>query len=421
MARLQQLPYKFYDLSLSDAGTLVYTAANKLPIAALPQIFWQSGESWSEANQFALNQAASTKVKIATVERKMKHIHYYACFLEEIGQDWRQFPVRTEDKILVKFRKHLVDAIETGLLESSTGSNCINAVVEFYRFAQNHNLINPKNKMWNERLVTIPLYDSIGFRSLFKLRSTDLRISNKSRHGARLEEGLLPLSASHTTELLQYTARYSTYELHLMLSTGFLTGARNGTVGTLTVASLYTASPDLDTKGIYRLPVGPGTKVRTKNSVVGSLWIPEALLKDLKEYATSTRRLLREAKAAPQHKKLLFLTRSGKPYEVKILDRLINDLRENCCSIGMGFMRTFKFHQSRATFGTWLTQLLLSAGLDTVTAIREVKSAMLHKDESVTWKYIKFLEVSKAKIAAATKFNELFTGISNRDWSQKSV
>jgi hypothetical protein len=49
-------------------------------------------------------------------------------------------------------------------------------------------------------------------------------------------------------------------------------------------------------------------------------------------------------------------------------------------------------------------------------AIELVKSAMLHKNEAVTWRYIRFISVSKGKEAAANAFTEAFTGMHNRNW-----
>ena len=51
-------------------------------------------------------------------------------------------------------------------------------------------------------------------------------------------------------------------------------------------------------------------------------------------------------------------------------------------------------------------------------AIEFVKSAMLHKDEATTWRYIRFLENSKAKQKMANAFTEAFTGIQSRNWNE---
>jgi integrase len=161
--------------------------------------------------------------------------------------------------------------------------------------------------------------------------------------------------------------------------------------------------------------VGPGTGVNTKFSVSGELWVPEALLTDLKTYASSTTRLLREAKADKRDKNLLFLARSGRPYTVETVNRLVYEMRRRAVTAGMHFMQRFRFHQSRATFGTWLMELLLECGAKT-DAIRIVRDAMLHKDERTTFGYIKFLENTRAKGDVAAAFNTAFTGLRNRNW-----
>jgi len=148
--------------------------------------------------------------------------------------------------------------------------------------------------------------------------------------------------------------------------------------------------------------------------------VPLAVLQDLKRYAFSTRRLLREAKANAEDKGLLFLTKSGSAYTVETVDRLVYVMRKKAVSFGLHFMHRFKFHQSRATFGTWLMQLLLNAGSKT-DAICMVRDAMLHKDEKTTLGYIKFLENSRAKAYLAAEFNAAFTGLSGRDWSVENA
>jgi len=42
---------------------------------------------------------------------------------------------------------------------------------------------------------------------------------------------------------------------------------------------------------------------------------------------------------------------------------------------------------------------------------------MLHKHESTTLGYIKFIENTKAKANFAAQFNSAFTGLRERDWS----
>lgn len=416
MAKLDFIRYEFFGAALRG-DSLSWAKTPRSSIEHLPQIFWADGHGWFEANVWALERSASNAIDAETVKRQMKHLSRYAEFLETQGLDWRHFPVRREDQALRQFRKTLVEQINSGTLAATTAASCINAIIQFYRFADLNGLVGNREPMWDERLAVIRFHDAAGFRRAMVRISTDLKIPNRSRIGSRLEDGLLPLRSDHMMNLLNFTSQRGDKVLHLMLSTGFFTGARVGTVTTLTVGSLATAHEDPHTSGTYLLPVGPGTGVATKFSVKGKIMVPAQVLSDLRSYASSTQRLLREAKAKGADKQRLFLTRSGRAYAVESVNRLVFEMRKNAVAAGLSFMRDFKFHQSRATFGTWLMQLLLDAGIKASSAIGVVKDAMLHKHERTTWGYIKFLENTRSKEQAASAFNAAFTGISDRDWN----
>lgn len=422
MARLDYIHYDFYDASLSESGELVWRRqVDRKPIEGLPQIYWDNNSGWDEVNVWALDRAASGELHGETIKRTMKHLCQYANFIETRQIDWRHFPVRRENQVLRIYRAHLIKERDEGTLASSTVSNCMSTVIQFYRFADTRNLIGNSAPMWTDRLAVIPFHDTAGFRRTAVRLSSDLSISTRKTIATRLEDGLLPLRAEHMNELVAYTAQRATDELHLMLCAGFFIGARVGTVTTLTVTSLQTAREDPHTPGVFLLPVGPGTGIATKFSVRGDLMVPKAVLDDLKKYALSTERLLREAKSRPKHKNLLFLTRRGRPYSVGTVDRLIQDLRRRAVAVGMRFMERFKFHQSRATFGTWLLDVLLASGASTTEALGIVRDAMLHKDEATTLGYVKFRTTTRAKQKAAAAFNEAFTGFRSRDWNNEDA
>jgi len=417
MARLEYIRHEFADPSLSGQGELIWTKQAKRSIEALPQIFWEDARAWDEVNSWASDRAMSGVIDLETIKRTMKHLRRYANYLEEKTIDWRHFPVRKDEQVLRRFRQYLMQEAATGMLAGSTASRCMDAVIQFYRFADLHNLVGVRTPMWADRTVVIPYFDATGFKRSMVRFVSELRIPDRKLVGARLEGGLLPLRAQHMGELLAYTATHEIEELHLMLGVGFFTGARVGTVRTLTVTSLALAREDPLVPGIYLLRAGPGTGIATKFSVVGELMVPQALLADLKSYATSTGRLLREAKAHKSHKNLLFLTRQGRPYTVETVNRLVHAMRRRAVSKGLQFMLHFRFHQSRATFGTWLMTLLLNSGSKT-NAITVVRDAMFHKDERTTLGYITFLENTHAKGQAAAEFNEAFTGLRNRNWDE---
>lgn len=416
MARLSYINYQEFDATLTPENHLGWGPTSKITDNKLPQIFWADCSSWAEVNLWALTRALDQRVKPDTVQRTMKHLRHYAAYLEEKKLDWRHFPIKKEEGALRTFRKRLVDAVDKGTLGNSTATNCMAAVIQFYRFADIHDLVGVTAPMWVDKSVVIPFHDSKGFKRTMTRQVSELAIPNRRRTGQLLEDGLLPLRSEHMNQCLRYTAENESEELHMMLSTGFFTGARIGTITTLTVTSLDTAREDPMTPGIFLLPVGPGTEIATKFSVSGNIMVPGEVLAELRRFATSTTRLLRERKAKGQHKNRLFLARSGKPYSVAVVNRLVHGMRKRAVASGMTFMEDFTFHQSRATFGTWLVQLLLEVTNKT-EALRIVRDAMLHKHESTTLGYIKFIENTKAKANFAAQFNTAFTGLRGRDWS----
>lgn len=419
MSRLEQIQYVPFVASLSEQAGLVWSKAAKRNIEGLPQLYWRDGRPWGEVNVWAVERAAS-QLDLKTVVRTMKHLNTYANFLESVeegrGIDWRHFPIRKEEQVLRRFRKYLICECQKGYIASSTASNCMNAVIQFYRFSKLNNMVGEEQPMWADKLVAIPYVDSAGFERTMVRATTDLSITNRTFGTNLLEDGLLPLREEHTRQLLAFTSENEIEELHLMLATGFFTGARVGSITTLTVNCLQTAREDPHVPNVFLLRVGPGTDISTKFSVSGELLVPKAILDDLKSYAHSAHRLLREARAQQADKGRLFLTRSGQPYKVETVNRLVYEMRKRAVTSGLQFMQRFKFHQSRATFGTWLMQILLDAGAKT-DAIRFVRDAMCHKDEATTLKYIRFLENTRGKARCAQKFNEAFTGLKNRDWN----
>lgn len=418
MARLEYINYKPWRECIDEEGgmTLLPDPMERA-FSRFPQIFWESGEGWAEANHWLLEKATTEGIKLRTVVALAKHLYSYAIFLEGKGLDWRHFPIRLADRAVRKFRGHVMEQIGRGSLASATGRARMSALIQFYRHAEAHEFVTPETSMWKEKSIVIPYYDSVGFRRALVRIRTDLAIPNRARTGTTLEDGLLPLSEKHMTELLEFSSRSQTTEMLLMLTTGFFTGARIETITTLKIENLERARPDSYLKGFFLIGVGPGTGVATKFDVEGSLLVPDFLLAALKEYSYSTRRLKREAKALPENRAILFLTSHGNPFSGESVRRLMTDLRRDAIRAGLRFMQRFKFHETRATYGTWLMKLALA--VSTVpAAIEFVKNAMLHKHEATTMRYVKFLEVTKGKQEASAAFAELFTGLRNRNWNE---
>ena len=383
-------------------------------IEGLPQLFWSDGSPWREANLWAVEMGRDRRVELKTILSLFGHVHKYAIWLEEqsgIGRpiDWRHFPQTKSERVLNRFRGHLIEQRDAGVLKPSTTTSRMQAVIRFYRYVAGRNFISRDAPRWQDKAVVLRYFDDAGFARTMDRVTTDLAIPNRVRHGARLEDGLLPITVQHMLELLQFAEEGASEELYLMLLIGFYTGARLGTITTLRVKALSDAMPDPAVPGMWTIPVGPGTGIDTKFDVSGHLMLSDVLIARLKAYATSRRHLDRVIKATGEKKSYLFLTRHFKPYTVAAVDREMVTLRRAGQAAGLKFLQGFKFHQSRATFGTWLMSICLETGT-VKAAIEFVKGALFHKDERTTFGYITFIEQTKAKMEMANAFTRAFLG-----------
>lgn len=383
-------------------------------VVGLPQIFWNDGSPWREANLWAVEMWRDRRVDLETILSKLRHLHKYANWLDEqaikgVPIDWRHFPQTKSERVLNRFRGDLIELRDAGVLKPSTTTARMRVVIQFYRYAAGRYFISRNAPKWDDKLVVVRYFDHAGFERTMDRVTTDVSIPNRARHGARLEDGLLPITVQHMTELLEFTKGGVSVELDLMLKIGFYTGARLGTITTLRDKALDDAMPDPAVPGMWSIPVGPGTGIDTKFDVSGHLMLTDVLMEALKAYKTSRRRLDRVINATKEHKSYLFLTRHFNPYTVKAVEREMVTLRRAGQTAGLKFLQDFKFHQSRATFGTWLMSICLETGT-VKAAIEFVKGALLHKDERTTFGYITFIEQTKTKIEMANAFTRAFLG-----------
>jgi integrase len=427
MATLELIHFVPHRIVVSDTEEVIRTPDRALgPIKGLPQVFWADGSSWRAANLWAFIRATNGKTDIKTVRSNLSHLHKYADWLEEQQLDWQHFPMLERERVLVRWRKHLIEQRDKfGLLAPSTAAHRMSATVQFYRFAQACGLIERDTPMWQERQVVRRFFDSVGFERTMIRKSTDLAIPNRARNGLRLEGGVSPLTDEQRQELLAFTGRSGNVcrELDLMLQLGFFSGARLETITDLKRGTLENAVPDSRVPGLFYLAVGPQHRphVATKFDVSGRIIVPAALMDELRAYATEVRRLKREALADPGDKDLLFLTRYGRRYANResgsgtAVGRAMVDLRRRANEAGLAFAKHFHFHMTRATFGTSVTSLLLSqAGISEREVLSLVSTLMLHKDVSTTLKYIRFVQQSPLREAVANEYSNAFLGLRTR-------
>lgn len=424
MARLELINYIPQRAVVTEHEVSWLRAPSARSISSLPQIFWKDGYPWNEANHWALDKASGRRVKIETVKNLMTHLHKYALWLEEEKSDWRHFPTRKSDRVLVLYRGALIKDRDQGLLSPSTTTARMRAVIQFYRHCHIHNFVSRNAPKWKDKLVVVKYFDHAGFERAINRLSTDLAIPNRARPGIMLEDGLLPIAAEHQSQLLRFLSekkdtsekselKNCSEELRLLLMAGFFTGGRIGTLTGIRIDNIESAIPAPEDSSLWIFPVGPGTGIPTKLDVTGNLYIPDQLMKLLKEYAYSPRRLNRLEKASEEHRQLLFFNRFGEPYKPSTVTREMVELRRCATHDGLKFMKDFHFHQTRATFGTSLMSIALRV-TSVKSAIEFVRSAMHHKHESTTMRYITFLEHTKSKVAVANAFSEAFLGYASR-------
>lgn len=418
MANLEFIEYMPMREIISDGDVRWIPDTLARRISGLPQIFWGNGEPWAEANHWALTKATSTQGgHIKTVAGLMKHLAAYAEWLEATGSSWRHFPIRRSERTIVIFRGVLIEQRKKGMLAPSTTRSRMAAIIQFYRHAQAFRFLQSSSPMWSDRNVIVRFNDTAGVERTLLRISSELSIPNARINGARLEDGLTPLKIDDAVALLKFSQQQGLRELNLMLSLGVLTGARIETITTLGVKDIENAWPDAQTPDTYRVRIGPGTDVKTKFDVSGELMVPSFLIMALKEYAYCMQRLRRQALATEANRGVLFLTVRGNPYSPGTFNRLMTDLRRRGIDAGLRFMKSFKFHQTRATFGTWLMEVVLKVA-KVKAAVAFVRDAMLHKDERTTFLYVTFVEDAPVKPHVANEFSAVFSGVINRNWDE---
>jgi HJR/Mrr/RecB family endonuclease len=78
MAWLESILYEFFEHAIDQHNELVAVHSARSPIEDLPQIYWEDGRPWDEANAWSLHRAAPRDIDIQTVKRTMKHLCRYA-------------------------------------------------------------------------------------------------------------------------------------------------------------------------------------------------------------------------------------------------------------------------------------------------------------------------------------------------------
>lgn len=375
----------------------------------VPQFYWSDGVPWHELNLWFLRQAELVSLglrKIETLHAIGTSMKFYMKYLEAQNMNWWSFPEKYADRCLLKYRGWVISLRRSGRFSSTTCKRRMGDVLRFYDWVLEEDLLNPENSPFRKRQITIKVNDVVGFKRSLTVYRNELSIS-RSEIGSDdlmndLEDGLEPLTQRQKKLVLEQARKYATEELHLMLQLSFSSGMRLGSICDLKMSTLDNAVPCFENSNLLYLHIGPkarGVPVATKYNVTGRVIVPDTVLKLLRSYCQSVRRLFRVAKAEDKHKDIIFLTKNGRPYsrggkdQSNAVNVQIHRMKDAARQNGTDLL-DFKFHRARATFASEIAVLGLKFfGPRKIPAvIGLIRKLLMHKDEKTSLAYISFIQ-----------------------------
>jgi integrase len=389
-------------------------------VKGFPILRWATGALWDEANIWLAGIAQSIPVKdvsIKTIRSLAYALLTFMRFVELGDRAWNYLPMIPADRTINRYRKHLIDLRNDHEIAASTTSAKMSVVLRLFRWAQANEIISPLPfERATKKVLKIP--DRYGRDMTISIDFSNLSIPNRKASVDRLEDGLMPVSREYRDDLLEFANTQMSREFYLMLRVAFESGLRIESICDLKLKTIEWAMRDQFETSIYWLQVGPdvdGAPVSTKYRVNGTVMITADLLQDLKEYATSSRRILREGRTPPQNRSLLFITGMGNSYgrrenmDGSAINSLVYDMKQKATMSGLNF-DDFHFHRARATFGVSIVQCGIDCGIRLSDVIPFARDCMLHRHVETTMLYVKFLQNSKIKEKYANEFTKLMMG-----------
>ncbi|PHI35059.1 integrase [Pseudoalteromonas sp. GCY] len=418
--------FKETELQKLDNGTFHCLPSND-NIGSLPTLFSQDGVFNHEANSYLFYLKAVKKAKDLSPCAQALRAYYQ--FLEDKGLNWGKFPPVKRLKPTYLYRSHLLKQIKQGELAHSTASVRMNQIVNYYKWLMHDGYLRVKSeKEAPFKMEFVSVQNSGIFAHIsptFIVATSDLRIKVPRDADSKNIRPLSPLSRDALGILTQHLPQTSE-ELRLQALLAIDTGMRVEEVATLSLDALDTATPLAESQHRFEILLCPrSTGVQTKFLKARSVEISSDLLQALNEYRFSERRLKRTTRLNEKIEQLnsdassfnqktieilercdrhepLFVSQQGNPATGKSIEARWIEFRAEIKQAESSF--SHRFHDLRATYGTYRLSDLLEAGLPVVDCMELLMGWMGHKDESTTWKYLRFL---KRKEAFKVKFGIL--------------
>ncbi|HCE4655800.1 TPA: site-specific integrase [Vibrio parahaemolyticus] len=410
--------FKETELQKLDNGTFHCPPSND-NIGSLPTLFSQDGVFNHEANSYLFYLKAVKKAEDLSPCTQALRTYYQ--FLEDKGLRWDKFPPVKRLKPTYLYRSHLLKQIKQGELAHSTASVRMNQIVNYYKWLLHDGYLRVKNEKeapFKMEFVSVQNSGMLAhISSTFIVETSDLRIKVPRDADSKNIRPLSPLSLDALGILTQHLPQTSE-ELRLQALLAIDTGMRVEEVATLSLDALDTATPLAESQHRFEILLCPrSTGVQTKYSKTRAIEISSDLLQALNEYRISERRLKRvtrlnekieqiDSDTSPFNQKTieilercdrheqLFVSQQGNPVTGKSIEARWIEFRAEIKQAEPSF--THRFHDLRATYGTYRLSDLLEAKLPVVDCMELLMGWMGHKDESTTWKYLRFLKRKEA-------------------------
>ncbi len=421
---------KVYYAQLDDNFEI--TTFYHFPLLILPD-----SELWNHANSYFLHKLESINLPhsstLSSIADSLKSYGNY-CLSSEI--DYLTCK-RKSSSPLRRYRRYLSDRIMLGELSASTAKSHISNVVNFYRYLIHIENIQFEFPPWHERESQILISDTGRGGYIKTVTTSDVsqaikgRISTQKKrehctYEGRIIDGgdLRPLNDKEQDILVRALKGLNHPEMTLIFIIALCTGARLQTILTLRYDS-FMLEPS---EGAQEVPVYAGRYNKNGNGLVDSkgdksitIYFPLELYKKVQLYLNSERAVKRHNKCA--HKlnnkdfQYVFLSQQGNPFYISKSDINVKYYKQVpsgqavttfVCErlkpklIELGFTGSFKFHDTRATFGMNMVNKGLSmidkndnAGQTIDQLFRLVKVRMCHSELSTTQQYLDFNQNNK--------------------------
>ncbi|WP_229611284.1 site-specific integrase [Vibrio parahaemolyticus] len=396
-------------------------------IGILPTLFNGDGSFNQEANSYLFYQKAVKGAK--DLNPCSQALFAYYQFLEDESLAWDTFPPVKRLKPTYLFRSHLLKQIKKGDLAHSTASVRMNQIVNYYKWLMHDGYLKIKNEKEAPFKMEFVSVQSTGVLAhvspTFTVETSDLRIKVPKDADSSNIRPLTPLSQESLSILTQYLPN-APAELRLQVLLSIDTGMRIQEIATLSIRAIETATPIAESEHRFELLLSPqATGVMTKYLKSRKVEISAELLSALNDYRISERRIkrgnkldqklealpeiagslkqetLERLKLSERHEPL-FVSEQGNPVTAKLIGARWTELRAEIKKTHPTF--THRFHDLRSTYGTYRLSDLIESGLSSLECMELLMGWMGHRNESTTWKYLRYL---KRKEAFKVKFGIL--------------